>query len=52
MSRRSPLPPTAPGEGLLGPALQRYFCQFLMSQRQLSTDFRGAAPVTISAERA
>lgn len=26
----------APGQGMLGAALQRYFCQYLISQRQLS----------------
>jgi integrase/recombinase XerD len=35
---------TAPGEGMLGPALQRYFCDYLINQRQLS-------PRTIAAYR-
>lgn len=26
-----------PGEGMLGPAIQRYFCEYLINQRQLSS---------------
>jgi integrase/recombinase XerD len=48
MSRRAttkpPTPVGTPTEGLLGPALQRYFCQYLINQRQLS-------PRTIAAYR-
>lgn len=35
--KRSAASAVAPGEGLLGPALQRFFCEYLINQRQLSS---------------
>ena len=41
MTRRAgkklPDPACKPGQGMLGPAIQRYFCEYLINQRQLSS---------------